>query len=189
MFASPTANTSPAEPAQPAPDFDKFFASPLASNQEAMEARLHSDRPVAPERPLAQEPGQFTRLFGRDEIEAALSAGPRPTSSPQVSATGPAATSLFPALPMEKEAESRTPTAPEVQVEATSGPSEFTRVFQRPSDAPAPVRSPSAAAPAPIEQVKAAKGKTAKILKIVSAVIAAIVAALVAFFLIYKKHH
>jgi hypothetical protein len=198
MFAAPSGNsdaqrgpagTPPPTPPQPSPDFDKFFASPLASNQESMEARLHSDQPVAPERPMVQEPGQFTRLFGRDEIDAAIGRDPQPVRSPDAGAAAPAGTSLFPALPMEKEIASRAAASRETPAEPMSGPSEFTRVFQRPSESAKAAPAPGATAPAAIEQAKAAKGRMGKVLKIVLAVVATIVAALVAFFLVYKKHH
>ncbi len=115
----PLATPSPAEfvPAE----FDNFYASPYASGSESMLDALDSQTPsLAPEQPLSRDPGSFTRLFGaREQV---------PPAPPEPNAAG--ATSVF-AVPQPAARPPRFNTP-------ASGPSEYTRVFQRPAGESAP---------------------------------------------------
>ena len=173
----------PVDPKRPS-DFDAFFDSPFASNQSSVEARLHDKKAVYTERPLAQEPGQFTRLFGRDEI-AAASAAPA-ESSPGSAPAASGSNTLFPPLPMEKVSGSAPAAASAAEPEA-AGSSDFSRVFQRPTLTPP--KDSAAAQPSAVEAVKSAKDKMSKTKKTIMSLIAAILVLAVAAFLFYKKHH
>ncbi|MDQ6666554.1 MAG: hypothetical protein M3Z23_19415 [Acidobacteriota bacterium] len=102
-------------------EFDNYYASPYAGESRSMQAALDSQTPsLAPERPLTRDPGSFTRLFG----------GPEPVSPDFQESNAPGATSVF-AVP--ESAASSPGFSPPAQ-----GPSEYTRLFQRPANTPSP---------------------------------------------------
>jgi hypothetical protein len=132
LFQAPGAPSVPASPVHPPPpaqasDFDRFFNAPYSSDPEA-EKRLRGEGPPVPQGPSMLGPGDFTRVFGQKESVGGPAAPP--------SATGAFATpGPLGGLPAEEP--------------VSSGPSEYTKLFQTPA-APAPVSAPEPPpAPAP----------------------------------------
>jgi cobalamin biosynthesis Mg chelatase CobN len=182
MFKGPTAQpqrpTPPGGGQQPS-EFTKLFNSPMPETPLA--ARL--EKPEAELKPAASfnEPGDFTKMFGRpNQNSTDWNASANPQSAGARATDLGAATGIF----SKKNVFESTPPQPALP----GGPSEYTRLFQ------AGAGSAEGAAPAPAEQKAApappaAKKQTQSVptaLIVILAAIAVVAVALILYF-VFKR--